>query len=56
MQQATGYNTHVRRAFPNVWSSLFTVKIAADGTFESFSITTLPGQTTYLLCHYVIWQ
>jgi len=36
--------THVLRAFPNVWSSLFTVKIAAQGTFVSFSITTLQRQ------------
>jgi len=33
--------TYVLSRFPNVWSSLFTVKIAAQGTFVSFSITTL---------------
>ena len=43
---ATGCDTHVLRAFPNVWSSLFTVKIAAQGTFVSFSITTLQWQNS----------
>lgn len=40
--------TYVVIKLPNVWSSLFTVKMAALGTFVSFSIKILKEKKLYL--------